>query len=438
MHRKLTWLWFLLGLGNSLQIVASLSITESIILVAAPFLFFKDVHYMKRDGIMPLFNLSALVILGCIVASIANKTHSQFVLRGLATCVLVSCVIIFSHWIMRRDPGGFKWFFVGAAISTVLCTFVFQRSTELSMYGNTAAEIMSGPLFWTERLSAFALLPTKGWYLHVPPIISAVLPMAIAAFAMAMSTSGRAAALASVGFAALVFIGGRKRRTMMRISRHFWLIVVCAIVAISVMQAAYRISASQGLLGEKAQTKYELQTQGEKGVMRLLFGGRADAFIGLLAARDKPIVGWGPWAQDDGGRYRKEFLSKYGTLEDYDEFLKFESGGYLQMRLNLISCHSHITEFWVWYGIFGLAFILYTAFVLIRFIKDDVYAVPQWFAWLACGTPSMLWHICFSPFAHRVTFPMMVVGCLMARAINKGRFQLPFDMIREIEEAERK
>lgn len=436
MGKRLTALWFVMGLGTSLQIVASLSISELIVLISFPFLLFREVPYMRRDGVMPLFYLSLLVIVGCLVACLVNHTHPQFVLRGLATCFLVSGVIVFSHWIIRRDPNGFKWYFLGAALSTVVCIFVFRRSTELSMYGDSVAEIMSGPLFWTERISAFALVPVKGWYLHVPTTLSAIIPVALAAFALLSSSSGRAASLAAVGFAVLVFIGGRRVRTMMRISRHFWFLITCAVVAIMIMQGLYRISASQGWLGEKAQTKYEHQTQGEKGVMRLLLGGRADAFIGLLAARDKPIVGWGPWAQDDGGRYRKEFLAKYGTLEDYEEFLKYESGGYLGMRLNLISCHSHITEFWVWYGIFGLMFILYILYVLIRFLKDDVYAVPQWFAWLAGGLPSIIWHIFFSPFAHRVAFPMMIVACLMARAVRKGRFQLPPEMIKEIEEVE--
>lgn len=436
MGKRLTFLWFIMGLGTSLQIVASLSISELIVLISFPFFLFREAPYMRRNGVMPLFNLSLLVIVGCLVACWVNHTHPQFALRGLATCCLVSAVIVFSHWIIRRDPNGFKWYFLGAALSTIVCVFVFRRSTELSMYGDSVAEIMSGPLFWTERISAVALVPVKGWYLHVPTPISAFIPVALAAFSLLTSSSGRAAALASIGFAALVFIGGRRKKTMMRISRHFWFIIICAVVLIMILQSGYRISASQGWLGEKAQTKYELQTQGEKGIMRLLLGGRADAFIGLLAARDKPIIGWGPWAQDDSGYYRKEFLSKYGTLEDYEEFLKYERGGYLNMKLNLISCHSHITEFWVWFGISGLIFILYILFVLIRFLKDDVYAVPQWFAWLAGGLPSVVWHIFFSPFAHRVAFPMMIVACLMARAVRKGTFQLPFDMIKEVEEGE--
>ncbi len=440
MHKKLTMLWFILGLGNSLQIVASLSITELIILSAAPFLFFKSARNMKRDGVMPLFILSVFVILGCVIACVVNQTQPQFVLRGLAVACLISSVIIFSHWIIRSDPNGFKWFFVGAAISLILCTFVFQRSNELRMYGETADEIMDGTLFWVERISACAMTPIKGWYLHIPSIISASTPVGLSVFSLLASSSGRSAALASIGFFALVLIGGRSQKSMQRISKHFAAIVLCAIFGILAIHSVYKVSASQGWLGEKALKKYEQQTQGDSSIMRLLLGGRADSFIGLLACRDKPIIGWGPWAIDEGWKYRDEFIFRFGTTEDYKSLLEAEAY-YMttnKVGLSLISCHSHITEFWLWYGIFGLIFILYAVFVLIRYLKQDVYVVPQWFAWLACGIPGMMWHILFSPFAHRVTFPMMVVACLMARAVRKGAFQLPFEMINEIIMVERR
>ena len=140
---------------------------------------------------------------------------------------------------------------------------------------------------------------------------------------------------------------------------------------------------------------------------------------------------------DYGAKYRDEFMTKYGTMEDFEEFRKLKAGGYLD-RLILISAHSHITEFWLYYGMSGLIFILYVIFVLVRFLKQDVAEVPQWYAWLACGIPGLMWHIFFSPFASRVGTPMLIVACLMARAVRLGRFVLPYDMMREIDELERK
>ena len=439
MNRKLTLLWFILGLGSKLQVIASLSITEMIVLASAPFIFFKNYKNMKRDGIIPFFALSLLVIAGCIIASIANHTSSQYILRGLAVTSIVTCSIIFSHWILRKDPGGFKWFILALPLSAIISTFYFKASVEMSMLGESASEIMSGPTYWIKRLTPLVLAPTKGWYLQTPWAVNVFAPLSMAAFAILTSVSGRASALNAIAFAVFVIIGGKSRRSINRISQHFFSLCVCGVVMIAVAYYAYKVSASQGWLGEDARKKYENQTHGgEGGVGRLLLGGRGESFIGLLACRDKPIVGWGPWAMDECG-YVEEFMMKYGTLEDVENLFKMNEWrmryGITQMML---PCHAYITEFWAWYGVWGLVFWLYIIYVLLRYLRQDVAVVPQWFAWLACSIPGMFWGIFFSPFSNRVEIPLFVVACLMARAVRRGRFQLPPVMIVEIEKAERR
>ena len=439
MHKKLTLLWFVLGLGSKLQVIASLSITEMIVLISAPFLFIKGYRQMRSDGVMPFFLLSLMVILGCIVASIANGTRAEFVLRGLAVTVLVACSIIVSHWLIRRDPAGFKWFILAVPISAIISTFYFKASVEMTMLGESSEEIIRGPIFWITRLNPLVLAPTKGWYLQMPTVFNVLAPLFMVIFAMLMSISGRATALSAIGFAALVIIGGKTRRSMNRISRHFGLLCLIGISLVSVAYIGYKVFASNGWLGEDALKKYENQSEGGKGGLgRLILGGRGESFIGLLACRDKPIVGWGPWARDENG-YTEEFMLKYGTWDDYQNFLGYQS---FLIRYGItdrmLSCHAYITEFWAWYGIWGLVFWLYVIFVLLRYLKQDIAAVPQWYAWLACSIPGVFWGIFFSPFADRFGIPLFVVACLMARAVRQGRFSLPPEMIREIEKAERK
>ena len=74
---------------------------------------------------------------------------------------------------------------------------------------------------------------------------------------------------------------------------------------------------------------------------------------------------------------------------------------------------------------------------MFRFLRQDVAIIPQWFYWLAASVPGLMWHIFFSPFHDRIEFPLMVVAMLLARAIRLGRYQMPFDMISEIEKNER-
>ena len=438
MHKKMTLVWLLLGLGSKLQVIASLSVAEIIVLVSVPFVFVKNYQQMKKDGVMPFFVLSLLVVFGCIVGSVVNHTPSTFVLRGLAVTCLISGSIVVSHWMLRRDPGGFKWYILMMPVSAVLSTFILKQAVEVAMLGDSAEEIMSGPIFWIGRLQHLVLAPTKGWYLQTPWPLNVLAPLAVALFSVMTSISGRSTALAAIGFGALVIMGGKKRRTISRLSRHFWKICIGGVLLVIAMYYGYKLSASQGWLGEDARKKYEMQTDGGSGgIGRLILGGRGDSFIGLLACRDKPIVGWGPWAMDENG-YAEEFIEKYGTWEDVEEMIRMrEWRAKYGITMRLLSCHAYITEFWAWYGVFGLVFILYIVFVLLRYLKQDVAAVPQWYAWLACSIPGMLWAVFFSPFADRFGIPLMIVACLMARAVRKGKFQLPIEMIREIERAER-
>lgn len=445
MYKKHTLAWFLFGLGTQLQIIASLSFTELFVFIAAPFIFLREKDYMKRNGIMPIFWLSMLVVVGCVVACIANHTASVYVLRGMAVTYLLPCTVVVGHWMLRRDMGGFKWMLIGVAISSVLCTFVFQKQVEVVMLsggeaGKDATDaIISGPIYWIGRLGAMLGAISKGWYLQCPIFVAAGIPLFMAGFSMLTSVSGRSAALGAIGTVAIILIGGKKREAIRsKLCNKFWLWCCVAIIGILCMHTLYRVSATQGWLGEDALKKYEQQTQGDTSIMALLLGGRMDSFCGLIACVDKPIVGFGPWAMDNDG-YTGEFLEKYGTYEDVSNYYKQMERNFAHGRTqHMIPCHAYITEFWCWYGIFGLLFWLYVIFVLARYLWQDCWVVPQWFMWIAASIPGYFWAIFFSPWSDRIGGIVFVVACLMARAVRMGAQQLPDYMEEEIFKVETK
>ena len=442
-HQKL--LWFMMGLGMQLQIVASLSFAELFCFMATPFLFFRELPYMRRNGVATFLYLSFAVVGGCIISSLANHSGGMFVLRGMAVTTLLPCVIVVSHWLLRRYANGFKWMFIGNAISGIICTFWFQKSVEVAGLAggeggsDAAGAIMSGPIFWITRLYPVAMAVPQGWYLTCPLIISMLAPVAMAFIALFTSISGRSASVSALASAAIVCIGGKKRSRIKRnICDRFWLLLIVAIAGIFVVKGAYSFSAEHGFLGEDAKKKYEVQTKGDKSLKALLMGGRMESFCGLIACVDKPIIGFGPWARDENG-YVEEFLSKYANMEDYIGYLRtmeyYAQHGIRPERL--IPCHAYITEFWLWYGIFGLIFWLYVIFVLLRYLRQDCWAVPQWYMWLAASIPGYCWGIFFSPWSSRVSGVLFVVACLMVRAVRKGSFLLPEEMIIEMSKAER-
>lgn len=445
MAKKHTLAWFLFGLGSQLQIIASLSFTELFVFIAAPFIFLREKDYMRRNGIMPFFWMSLLVVVGCVVACIANHSAPLFVLRGMAVVCLLPCAIIVGHWMFRRDMGGFKWFLIGTAISSVLCTFVFQKSVEITglaggVGGEGAADaIMSGPIYWIGRLGVMLNAIPKGWYLQCPTFVAMGVPLFMAGFSMLTSASGRSAALGAIGTVAILLIGGKKREAIRsKLCNKFGLWCCVAIIGILCIHTLYRVAATQGWLGEDALKKYEQQTQGDTSIKKLLLGGRMESFCGLIACVDKPIVGFGPWAKDDGG-YIGEFLSKYGTFEDYQGYIRATERQLSQGNVtHMIPVHAYITEFWCWFGIFGLLFWVYVIFVLLRYLKQDCWAVPQWFMWIAASIPGYFWSIFFSPWSDRIGGIVFVVACLMARAVRMGVQPLPDYMEEEIFKVETK
>lgn len=440
MRRKLnkrTFGWFLLGLGSQTQIIASLSFSELFVYLAAPCLLAREWPLIRRNGLGTFFALSVFLVMGCIVSCIANHSPSLFALRGMAVVMLFPCSIIVTHWMLRRDMNGFKWYLLGSAISLFLCTFMFRQANEALLAdrigGNSAEAIMSGPIYWIRRLGALVTLPPRGWYLQCPILYAIAAPVFMAGFSMVTSTSGRSAALSSLATATLVILGGKKRLTIRnRICRNFWLVLAIGVVGVFLAKFTYSYAATHNWLGEAQQKKYEDQTRAGTSIAKLILAGRGASLGGLLACVDKPIVGFGPWAEDRWG-YGLRFLQLYGSPEDWaaqnrGELLAAQHGGMVGFM-----AHSYITNFWLWFGLPGLIIWIYVAFVFVRYLKQDCWAIPQWFYWIAASIPGYFWAICFSAYGgDRVGNVMFVVACLLTRAVRKGRMLLPYEMEMEL------
>ena len=435
---KICWPWLLFGLSIPLQLISSLSLAEAFILFVGPFWMMQDWGRLQRDGLMPIIALSFLMIIGCAVGSIVNHTHGAAILRGMATTCIVFFSIAVIHRLFVRHMGGFPWYFVGTAIASVVCVFIFKRASEAGVIAEagvgkaTAEEIMAGPIFLICRLGAFVNVPINGWYLQTPLAYSILAPFFMAIFSALTSTSGRSASLLAMSAATIIYFGGKSRRTMSRISKYFFVVIITGFVFANLAYLLYVHAAENKWLSEEAIKKYERQTSGGGGIIRLLISGRTSSFTGIPAILDKPIVGHGPWALDYNG-YAEQFLSKYGSPEDCEEYamnlaiMRMNGAGF-----NMIGCHSTIVELWVWYGIAGFLFCAYVLFVYLRYLTRDVAVVPQWFGYLAAQMPTMLWGYFFSPFASRINFMMFLLTCLIVRAVKRGAIQLPLSMQEQI------
>ena len=436
---------FLIGTFSVTQIKVgfSIGISEIFVYATAPFLFFHNFRLLKQHGMLFFIYLGIAVSVACVISGLYNNMPIFMICKGLASTYPLFAFTVVLHHLLIKNMTGHKWLFLGLALSMVINVFAFHTSFEYEMYAKGTADaaesIASGPIFWIGRLSRFLSLPYMGWYLQTPTVYSMFAPVGLAIFAMVTSESGRAAALGAMGACFIAFLGGKTRRSMQRFARNFWAIAIFGMIAVFTFKAAYDYMGVNGLLNERALNKFEEQTSDGKGILHLLMSGRSEVFVGAMAALDKPWIGHGPWAIDDGG-YRKKFLSKYGNDEDY-RFFEGMQAHYRKLGIyyaTYIPAHSHIVSFWLWFGVVGLFYWVYVFYAIIRFLRKEVAAIPQWFGVLAMGAPAMLWHLCFSGFGYRIMTLPYVVMLIMAHNIYKGRIKIPVEMEEEINKYERK
>lgn len=444
--KRAGWCLFLIGLGSLTQIKIgfSIGISEIFVYLAAPLLFMRNVAMLKRDGMMPLLFLGLLVNIMNVVAGIANNIPIYFYFKGFASTYPLLAFPVVMHHLLTKNPLGHRWLIFGIAISNVINVFMFRTSFEAEVYaqgatGSGAVEaIMAGPIFWISRLSRFVYMPISGWYWETPLAYICIAPIAMATFSMLTSESGRSAALGSLGSVFVAFWCGKSRVRMRRFGQHIWIIMGLAVIGIFLAHAGYRYAALNGLLSEKAQAKYEHQTKGEGGILKLLMGGRGEFFIGFLEALNKPWIGHGPWAFDNG-EAMQNFLAKYGDAEDYEKALDFEryrikSG---LSTMSYIPAHSHIGSFFLWFGVVGLVYWLYILYAIFRYLHKEIASAPHWFGVLAIGVPGFLWNIFFSGFGYRIVTMPYIVYLFMAHAYYTGAKRLPTEIEMKIRRNEK-
>lgn len=424
---SVSWLMFLIGLFSQTQIrvVGSIAISELAIFLIAPFVMIAYHGIFRREKVSWTLNLLVLAMIGCVISSWANHTPFLAAIRGFAAPYGFWAGIVVLYAILRRAPMSFKWYLLGSAISFVLCTFFFQQAVESNVaegvaQGTSAERIMEGPIYWIGRLNGFVMWPIQGAYLQTPFFYSVVASFVFGAWSMLTSASGRSTALVAVASSILILIGGKTKKTIRRVKKCFFPLMLGGVVFLFVFKSLYTAAATSGKLGEDARTKIEGQTKGKTDMLSVLMGGRLPVFIGGYACLQKPFVGYGPWALDDSG-FVEEFMRKYGNVEDYEDMLKSEAdlARFGVRRYRLLPSHSAIIGWWLWYGILGLPIWIYILYLMYDMIHYRVSAVPAFFGLFATLLPSYLWGLFFSPFGARMPWAFLITMLLINRTLDE-------------------
>lgn len=437
-----SWWLFLAGLGSETQIhfFGSIAITELFFYALAPILFFMDYRRLKHDGFLPWIWLTILTCFGCLISSKVNETYWLLMLKGVAVPAVYFAAAIVFHRLLHDDLSAMKWFLIGNFLSSIVCVFIFQPETftrsangELAS-GEAAVEAVVGyALFWSSRITAVLTMPVKCCYLQTPVVYSSIIPIVCAAILMFFSgNSGRSAAAVAIASMAMLVIGGKSRKQIARLGKHFWLFLIVGCIFAVIVKNTYSFCAQNGVLGDVARTKYEKQTATGTGILNILMAGRMELFCGLHACWDYPIIGLGPRPEDRNG-YTENYLRKYASQEDFDNYIR--SVEFMKRRGEFyrgVPDHSHIVYFWLRYGFFGLLLWLYVFWLMFKYVKKYSSSIPQWYGYMCLATPAMIWNILFSPPGGRLTTTFFIVCMLFCQAIANGKVRLPVEMELEV------
>ena len=381
---------------------------------------------MKRDGVMPILNLSLMAIVGCILSSLINaSTFAQFA-RGFAQIYSTWASLVVGYYLLKRNIMSYKWFLLGTFLSGILSIYFMQgAAATVGGIANASSKeatdmVLNSALFWQGRMLPAINLPIQMFYERCPYIYSVIAPILCGILSLYLSKGSGRGAFAVLAMTSLIIaLGGKSNQSLSKIRKGFWLILVLGLIAMGGIKLGYSWAASSGRLGEDAERKYQDQTQRGTDVLSILIGGRVDFFIGLYACLQKPIWGHGPWPLDKDG-YRAYFLTKYGTEDDIRNVLEYSD----KYAFKTIPAHSHLVGFWLEYGILALPFWLYVIWLMFRYFRKDLDANPALFGWLVFAIPSAIMNILFSPYANRVGIPILIIALILIHR-RKGQSIAP-------------
>lgn len=436
-RKSLSSFWlFLIGLFGATQIVifnGAVGISELFVFLVAPYWCYYDWRQLKYDGFGVFLKLVFAVLISSLVSSWVNDNFYPF--KMIKVVMLIYSIFAFTvvlHRLLRSNLAGIRWLLLGLFLSMVIKIFAFDPSVtavdgHVVIAEHDGISSLGGEFFWAPRFSALGYAVFGGWGLSVPHYLSILYYGLMIVVVASTTVSGRSALSAMILGLVLYFIGGRTSARMRRFSKSFVLVLLAMMGVGFVVKRAYSYAALNGLLGDVAYRKYQVQTEKGDSLVKILMSGRVEFFVSVRALLDQPIWGYGCIPVDKDG-YMEQFIYKYGTpaeIAAYNDRKMHLFAGAVRM----LPTHSHLTGFWAYYGLVGGILWLYVLWELYRYLTRYAAALPRFFPYLALVIPSFVWDIFFSPYTNRIAAPLIMVCVLLTKAAWKGHFMTdPKDM----------
>jgi len=394
----------MLGLGTSLNVklIGYLPLSELAILAMTPFILPRLTSravwtYARWPTLLGLLWLGAQTL-----TDVFLQTRFDLAARGFARVVtLVACLPFFVWFLQHQTYRRLLWITLGMVPSMILSAYILRPGTIEGRQMVTGVSSITWETHWAgvvSTASRFAILLTYASF----PLFAYALESGLGVMNVSLG-SRSAGAMPIIGTAsAAAYATVTGRRALIRKLGIARLTMLCLLVlgAFGGVYVGYKMSAQSGLLGEKAQQKYEKQSQNRLG---LLAGGRSEAIAGLLAVADSPFIGYGSWPLDTPGFYLKacEFL------EEEPNMLYYKQG------FPVIPAHSHIICNWVESGILSIWYWVYVLVLSGRMLISPIKDEKHLRLWVSVSATYLIWNVLFSPIGGRLNTALTVAVFLL-------------------------
>ena len=221
--------------------------------------------------------------------------------------------------------------------------------------------------------------------------------------------SARAFALGSVITGLLLWIWSSKQQTATHRMASYILLSGSVILALGTL--TLDTAMRQGFFGKELGDQYLEQASNEYG---LIGGSRPQFLVGVLAAAEHPIIGYGTFQENEA--------KKYVLMLVYDirnkDFINHVFGD-RKIDSGKIPSHSTILEAWHAFGILGLFFWIVIIFKISGFFFSAMSNPATVSPIVIFIVPQMIWSIIFNPGPERLMFSLGLGFLLAFNSVRK-------------------
>ncbi|WP_198341616.1 hypothetical protein [Perlucidibaca aquatica] len=389
------------------SLIGELFFNEVLLVLLLPFMASSALASIKIRRIFIILIMALLWLMSQIVTDIYRGTVTEDFLRGWSKIIFFMASLISLAVLISTPKRVFLWF-AGCIVPLFFRSIGAFSGDFFTVwkFGTGAAilSLISLPwiyMFFKDQYDKKSLFVIAGFYFFIG--------------ILSFFFNSRSFAGLSILTGLIILIFSRYKWKTLGTRSIILGSILIAFVGLVILQI-YSVGSSEGIFGEVAKQKYEMQkSSNNQGLIGLVVGGRSEILVSTEAIFDSPVLGHGSWAKD----------FKYTAL--YQELL-WEKTLINENSLNasasvdgLIPSHSYLFGAWVEAGLLGGIFWIYIFLISIFRVLPAIFLVGNGVALIALlALPGWIWNIFFSPFGANVRVDAAAVIVIFSVVMISG------------------